>query len=82
MIYSKASVFWYKWVLQQLHDRHIIFFVPCEVDVSGVICHCFLPWWRCGVGTPGQEDFLSFLQDATQEPEKFELSESDEIKAM
>ena len=41
-----------------------------------------LPWWRCGVGTRGQEDFLSFLQDATKEPEKFELSESDEIKAM
>ena len=38
--------------------------------------------WRCGVGTRGQEDFLSFLQDATQEPEKFELSESDEIKAI
>eukprot|EP00434_Breviolum_minutum_P010779 symbB.v1.2.009508.t1/scaffold590.1/size183855/20 len=29
-----------------------------------------------------EEDFLSFLQDATQEPEKFELSESDEIKAI
>ena len=34
------------------------------------------------MGTRGQEDFLSFLQDATKEPEKFELSESDEIKAM
>lgn len=41
-----------------------------------------LPWWRCGVGTRGQEDFSSFLQDATKEPEKFELSESDEIKAL
>jgi len=81
----KSSKLVLKYMLEanwHVSSSHIIFFVPCEVDVSGVICHCFLPWWRCGVGTPGQEDFLSFLQDATQEPEKFELSESDEIKAM
>ena len=29
-----------------------------------------------------QEDFLGFLEEATKTPEKFELTETDEIKAV